>query len=275
MPCAELVDVEAVVVAGRLAVEEHGEADRGARGRRREDEVEVARVEAERDRAAGGAEDGGLLLDGPVAGQRPVIERQLRGRVDAASPPAVADVGLPAPQGVPVGGLGEPAGVDADGFLVDAQELLDRSLGLLVVALAEVVEADSAVAIDEVQGGPVAVRQRLPDGEVVVDDDRVVDAQLAGRMTHVVEVVLEAELGAVHADDDEPAVAVPLGPRSDVRQRPQPVDARVRPDVDEDDAPAQLLGRERLGVQPDGRAVERREVAVDGVGGGHVVLLGG
>jgi hypothetical protein len=98
----------------------------------------------------------------------------------------------PRPQGVPVGGLGEPSGVDADGFLVDAEELLDRPLGLLVVALAEVVEADSAVAIDEV------------------------------------------------------------------------------------DAPAQLLGRERFRVEPDRRAVERREVAMGGVGAAErPVVIGG
>jgi hypothetical protein len=40
-------------------------------------------------------------------------------------------------------------GFNADGLLVDAQALLDRSLGLLVVALAEVVKTDSAVAIDD------------------------------------------------------------------------------------------------------------------------------
>jgi hypothetical protein len=44
-------------------------------------------------------------------------------------------------------------------------------------------------------------------------------------MPDVVEVALEHELGAVHTDDDEPTVAVPVGPGSDVRQRPQPVDA--------------------------------------------------
>jgi hypothetical protein len=129
----------------------------------------------------------------------------LPGRVDAANPPAVADVGLLRPQGVPVGGLGEPSGVDADGFLVDAEELLDRPLGLLVVALAEVVEADSA------------------------GRDR------RGR-------------------------------------RPASSGSRAT-DVDEDDAPAQLLGRERFGVEPDRRAVERREVAVGGLCGGHRVLL--
>src|SRR2546423_1719385 len=78
---AELVDVDAAVGAGRLTVEEHSEADRGTLGRRCEDEVEVARVEAERDRAVRGAEDGRLLLDHPVAGHRPLIEREVRGRV--------------------------------------------------------------------------------------------------------------------------------------------------------------------------------------------------
>jgi hypothetical protein len=163
--------------------------------------------------------------------------------------------------------------VNADRGLVDAEERLNRSLRLLVAALAEMAVADPAVAVDEVDGGPVPVRQRLPDGEVVVEDDRVVDAQLADGAAHVLEVVLEPELRAMHSDDDEPAVAVSLGPSADVRQGPQPVDARVRPDVDEDDAPAQLLGPERFGVQPDARTVECRERASSGIGGGHLVLL--
>ena len=133
-------------------------------------------------------------------------------RVAAALAAGVADVGLRGAQRVPVGGLGEAAGVDADGLLVDAQQLLDRSLGLLVGALAEVVEADAPVAIDEVDGRPVVVVERPPDREVVVDDDRVADAQLARRAAHVVEVVLEPELRRVRADDDEPALAVPLVP---------------------------------------------------------------
>ena len=112
------------------------------------------------------------------------------------------------PQGVPVGGLGDAAGVDADGRLVEAQQLLDRSLGLLVGALAEVPEADAPDAIDEVDGRPVVVVERPPDGEVVVDDDRVVDPEFGDRAAYVVEVVLEAELGRVDADDDGPAVAI-------------------------------------------------------------------
>src|SRR3954451_9747631 len=85
--------------------------------------------------------------------------------------------------------------------------------------------------------------------------------------------MLEPELGRVRTDDDEAAVAIPLVPCPDVRERTQPVDARVRPEVDGDDTPAQPLGRQRVGVEPDGRAVERRERAVDRVRDGHLVLL--
>ena len=96
--------------------------------------------------------------------------------------------------------------------LVDAQQLLDRPLGLLVGALAEMLEADAPVAVDQVERRPVVVVERPPDRELVVDHDRVADAQLAHRAAHVVEVVLEAELGRVHADDDQPAVAIALMP---------------------------------------------------------------
>ena len=210
---ARLVDVEAVAIARRPTVEAHAEADRGARRRRREDQVDVARLEAVRDRAAGRVEHRVLLADRPLAGERPVVERQtVAAPVAAALAAGVAQVGLRGPQRGPVGGLGEAAGVDADGLLVDAQQPLDRPLGLLVGPFAEVVEADLPVAIDEVDGRPVVVVERAPDGEVVVDDDRVVDAQLAGRAAHVVEIVLEPELGRVDTDDDEPAVAVALVP---------------------------------------------------------------
>jgi hypothetical protein len=51
----------------------------------------------------------------------------------------------------------------------------------------------------------------------------VADGEVAHGAAHVVEIVLEAELGRVHADDGEPAVTLPLVPRPDVGQRGQPV----------------------------------------------------
>src|SRR3954449_13057662 len=88
-------------------------------------------------------------------------------------------------------------------------------------------------------------------------------------MAHVVEVVLEPELGGVHADDDKPALPILLGPGTDVRQRPQPVHAGVRPDVEQDDAPAKRVRDQRLGVEPDALAVECRERASDWARGRH------
>jgi hypothetical protein len=158
-----------------------------------------------------------------------------------------------------LGGLGEAARVDLHGVLVDAQHLLDRPLDLDVGLLAEVLEAQPPVAIEQIERRPVVIAERPPDGELVVDDDRVADVQLGHRVAHVVEVVLERELRRVRADHDEPAVAIAVGPRADVRQRPQPVDARVRPEVDGDDVTAQAVGGQRLGIQPHGPAVELRE----------------
>src|SRR5204863_362065 len=129
-----------------LTAQEHGEAGRGARGRRCEDQVEVARLEAVRDRTGGRFEHGGLLAHGPLAGERPVVEREpVGGPVAAALAAGIAHIGLRRPQRAPVGGLGATAGVDSDGLLVDAQQLLDRALGLLVGAFAEVVEPDSTI----------------------------------------------------------------------------------------------------------------------------------
>src|SRR4051794_9584073 len=59
------VDVQAVIVAGWLAVEAHREAQGAVR--RRHDEVDVAALEAIRDRPRRRAEHHGLLAGDPVA----------------------------------------------------------------------------------------------------------------------------------------------------------------------------------------------------------------
>src|SRR5918999_1565824 len=111
-----------------------------------------------------------------------------------------------------------------------------------MASVAEVVIADDAVRVDEVQRRPVAVRERTPDLVVVVDRDRVVDRALPRRASHAVDLVLEGELGRVDADDDQPNVSVGPRPRAHVRRLTQPVDARPRPEVDENDMVPQLGG---------------------------------
>ena len=120
--------------------------------------------------------------------------------------------------------------------------------------------ADGAVRVDEVERRPVVVVEGAPDLVVVVDRDGVADPSLRRRLPHAVDVVLERELRRVDADDDQPVVPIGIGPRTDVRLGPQPVDARQRPEVDEDDAPVKLGQVERLGVEPRDRAAERGHV---------------
>jgi len=58
--------------------------------------------------------------------------------------------------------------------VLDAEQPLDHALGLLVTSFAEVLVADAAVGVDEVQRRPVVVVEGAPDCVVVVDGDLVV-----------------------------------------------------------------------------------------------------
>ncbi len=73
-PVALLVDVEAVRLSGRLAVDEHAERHRAASRARAHDEVDVASVEAERDPSVRAVEDTGTTCECPLAGERPLVE---------------------------------------------------------------------------------------------------------------------------------------------------------------------------------------------------------
>ena len=130
-----------------------------------------------------------------------------------------------------------------------------------VLALAEVVVADPALRIGEVDRRPVVVVEGVPDAVVAVDGDRVRHPQRAGLGDDVVDVVLEVELRRMDADRGQPLSRVLRIPGADVGQRAQPVDAGVGPEVDEDDPTPQPLGRQRVRVQPAGRPRERGQVA--------------
>jgi hypothetical protein len=58
-----------------------------------------------------------------------------------------------------------------------AQELLDDTLGLVVIALAKVVIANTARGVDEVMGRSIFVIEAAPDRVVVVDRDGIIDPQ--------------------------------------------------------------------------------------------------
>src|SRR2546423_11946219 len=84
------------------------------------------------------------------------------------------------------------------------KQLLDDHLRLLVLALAEVMMPDPPLRVGEVQRGPVVVVEGGPYPVVVVDRDRVIDPHVTHGAADVLRIVLEPELGGVHADHDQP-----------------------------------------------------------------------
>src|SRR5215211_5511236 len=214
------VDVHACRRAGSLAVEGYAEGDR-LRCSSREHEVGVTRVEPEGDASIGLVEYDVLRPGRPLAGKGPMAEAQaLRDRVEAiaiqrrARRRAVlaaargAEVGLGRPEVLPVGRRFHAGSFDRYELALHAEQLLDAALELLVASFAEMVVADDAVPVGEVQRRPVVVGEGAPDLVVVVDRDGIVDGSLLRRAAHAVDVVLEGELRGVDDDDDQPVVAV-------------------------------------------------------------------
>ena len=142
-----------------------------------------------------------------------------------------------------------------------AEQPPDRGLRPAVLALAEVHAPDPSRPVDQVLRRPVLVGVCVPGAVGVVERDRVAHAEAANGIPDVPQHALERELGRVHADDDEAVPPVRLVPRLEVRQRPEAVDAGVRPEVDEDDLAVELRERERPAiprVQPEGDVPELR-----------------
>jgi len=130
------------------------------------------------------------------------------------------------------------------------QQFSDPALGLRVGTLAEVGVADVAFAVDQVLGRPIPVAVGVPGREVVVEAHRVGDLRSADSALHVRGQLFEGELGRVHADDDQAAVAVAVVPRVQVGLGALAVDAAVGPEVHQDDLAPQPGQGERLGVHP-------------------------
>jgi hypothetical protein len=62
------------------------------------------------------------------------------------------------------------------------------------------------------------VVEGTPDRIVVVDRDRVLDPQLPHGPADVVRVLLEHELGGVHADDHQSLTGIVPGPGAEIRK---------------------------------------------------------
>jgi hypothetical protein len=75
-------------------------------------------------------------------------------------------------------------------------------------------EADPTVDIRELHSWLIVIGEGLPDTGVAVDRDRIGHVEHAGLRNDVVDVVFEAELRCMHANNCETGLGVPrrLGP---------------------------------------------------------------
>src|SRR5437773_575003 len=130
------------------------------------------------------------------------------------------------------------------------EEATDARLGLRVCALADVAVTNDASPVDEDQRRPPAHGVAVPDGEVVVLHDGVLDPELAHGVHDLVERLLPAELRAVHADDGQPLPRVPRMPVPQLRDHVLAVVSAERPELDRHHAAAQGVDRQRRAVDP-------------------------
>ncbi len=117
----------------------------------------------------------------------------------------------------------------------------DRLFGKIVRALADVRVSEDSFFVNEVQGWPIPGVVGVPYCEVVVDGNRVCDAEPLHRILHVVEVPFPEELRRVYSDDNEPLARVFVVPCLDPRQCPLTIDSPISPEFEEHDLPTKLL----------------------------------
>src|SRR5262249_34695330 len=143
----------------------------------------------------------GLVTDVPAAVEGEHVDGQVGGDAEVGRPAGFAVVvgvletlgrrgGAPLAADVDLGGLLLARGGRGLGFAaavgtagagrvgVDAEELAQDVLDVVVGAFAEVDESEGAFAVDDVLRRPVAVLEGVPDLHVGVERDRPVDPQL-------------------------------------------------------------------------------------------------
>src|SRR6476469_3454196 len=79
-PIALFVGIDPVILARRLSIESHSIAHGFSIGPEAEDEMQIARVESKPDAPTAGDIGGCFALNYPAAGERPLVQRKLRGR---------------------------------------------------------------------------------------------------------------------------------------------------------------------------------------------------
>ena len=112
------------------------------------------------------------------------------------------------------------------------------------------VKSNATVNIGDIHCWPVVVVEGAPDAIIAVNSDRVSHVHLLRRPAHVVDVFLERELRRVRTDYNQSLVAVFVGQGAHIGKGAEPVDARISPEIDEHDFPAQARWCKRWRVEP-------------------------
>src|SRR5215467_3684872 len=153
----------------------------------------------------------------------------------------IADIVFWRTQALPISSSFNTTAIDGDQFLADAsgtafdKQFLNEPFRLLVVALAEVVMAQSPLGVDKIESWPILVLECAPYREIIVDRDRIRQSHVLHGTANVIDIPLEWELGGVHPNHDQSEILVLLRPSANVWSCAQPVDAGIGPDIDEDD----------------------------------------
>src|SRR5207249_2898727 len=109
-----------------------------------------------------------------------------------------------------------------------ANQRIELLEGQFTLVLAD----DAALRVDEHQGRPGAAAKLVPDGEVAVVDDRVLDAVAQHGLAKVRCLALRREFGRVDADHDHPVAIFALD-APQLRKRVHTVDSTEGPEVDD------------------------------------------
>src|SRR5258707_1071913 len=112
------------------------------------------------------------------------------------------------------------------------QQLLNLSLRARVLTFAELPIADVSLSVEEIDGGPIIVMERIPNRVFVVNCNRVVNVHLSQRRPNIIHVLLEIELRSVYANHDQTLLTVFCIPGANVRQSSSPIDTGIGPKLD-------------------------------------------
>ena len=88
--------------------------------------------------------------------------------------------------------------------------------------------------VDEVLRRPYTVGKIVPSDKVVIQSHRPGDAVSLDGIDHVYWVFFKGKLWGVYADNDQSIVGISGVPKFEKRKRPNAVNARVTPEIDQD-----------------------------------------